>query len=253
MSLRRFSPVVLSLLTLLLSACGGGYTSRVIETPETAALKPWQRPYEVNGQLYTPLADHTGFVQQGIASWYGPDFHGKRTSDGEIYNMYAMTAAHKTLPLGTYVKVHNLTNGREAIVRVNDRGPFVKGRIIDLSYAAAKQLGVVGPGTAQVRIEALGYQVKNQQGVPTYQAPASYDTGNFGVQVGAFAVATNAQRLAAELRARFGAASIQQGWVGGRLYYRVRVGRYTSLNAAESAKTQFEGNGYPNSFVVSLD
>ena len=148
MSQRRLSSVFLSLLTLLLSACGGGYSSRIIETPQTPGLKPWQKPYEVNGQLYTPLADHTGFAQEGTASWYGPNFHGKLTSNGEVYNMYSMTAAHKTLPLGVYVRVHNLANGRQAVVRINDRGPFVKGRIIDLSYAAAKDLGVVGPGTA---------------------------------------------------------------------------------------------------------
>ena len=244
---------MLTLLTLLLSACGGGYTSRVMETPQNASLKPWQRPYEVNGQLYTPLADHTGFVQDGTASWYGPDFHGKRTSNGEIYNMYAMTAAHKTLPLGTYVRVHNMANGREAVVRINDRGPFVKGRIIDLSYAAAKQLGVVGPGTAPVRIEALGYRQTEGNGQVAYRQPANYDIGSFGVQVGAFAVAANAERLMNGLRVRFGVASIQKGWVGGKLYYRVRVGRYSSLSAAESAKSQFEAGGYPNSFVVSLD
>ena len=253
MSQRRLSSVVLSLLTLLLSACGGGYTSRIIETPQTPGLKPWQKPYEVNGQLYTPLADHTGFAQEGTASWYGPDFHGKLTSNGEVYNMYSMTAAHKTLPLGVYVRVHNLANGRQAVVRINDRGPFVKGRIIDLSYAAAKNLGVVGPGTAPVRIEALGYQVAGRQGGATYRAPASYDAGNFGVQVGAFTLAANAKRLTDELRARFGAASIQVGRVGGKLYYRVRVGRYSSLSAAEAARAGFEGKGYPNSFVVSLD
>ena len=109
-------------------------------------------------------------------------------------------------------------------MRVNDRGPFVKGRIIDLSYAAAKALGIVGPGTAPVHIEALGYQENGTPGQVVYRQPVSYDVGHFAVQVGAFTVAANADRLTAQLRDRYGAASIQQGYVGGRLFYRVRAG-----------------------------
>jgi rare lipoprotein A len=113
--------------------------------------------------LYIPPANsktHGGvwesrYVEIGIASWYGPGFHGRRTASGEIYNMYAYTAAHKTLPLGTYVRVINLENGKSVVVRINDRGPFKKGRIIDLSYAAAKKIGMIEKGTARVRLEIL--------------------------------------------------------------------------------------------------
>ena len=150
--------LVASLLLLLTASCGSpAYRTRVVDTPGNASLKGHQKAYEVNGERYHPLRDHAGFTEEGLASWYGSDFHGKRTSNGELYDMYAQTAAHKTLPLGVSVRVTNTANGRSTVVRVNDRGPFVRGRIIDLSYTAAKELGVVGPGTAPVRVEALGY------------------------------------------------------------------------------------------------
>tara|TARA_A100001037_G_scaffold33384_1_gene26055 strand:- start:671 stop:1144 length:474 start_codon:yes stop_codon:yes gene_type:complete len=107
------------------------------------------------GERYKVLQSSNGFREKGLASWYGIDFHGRDTSSGEVYDMYEMTAAHKTLPLPTYVRVSNLDNGRSSIVKVNDRGPFIEGRIIDLSYAAAYRLGVTGPGTANVEIIAL--------------------------------------------------------------------------------------------------
>lgn len=111
--------------------------------------------YEVRGVTYHVLDSSEGYEAEGMASWYGEAFQGRRTSSGEPYDMYAMTAAHRTLPIPTYVEVTNLENGRTAVVRINDRGPFHDGRIIDLSYAAARKLGVVGPGTARVRVRAL--------------------------------------------------------------------------------------------------
>ena len=111
--------------------------------------------YEVDGKEYHVLDTSRGYSQRGIASWYGQAFHGRSTSSGEPYDMYLMTAAHKTLPLPTYVQVTNLENGRTVVVRVNDRGPFVEGRIIDVSYVAAQRLGMVGRGTAQVEVVAL--------------------------------------------------------------------------------------------------
>jgi rare lipoprotein A len=113
------------------------------------------KPYQVFGVNYVPLADAGGYRERGIASWYGKKFHGKRTSNGESYDMYAMTAAHKTLPLPTYLRVTNLDSGRSVIVRVNDRGPFLHNRIIDLSYAAAAKLGILGRGTGVVEIETV--------------------------------------------------------------------------------------------------
>ncbi|HKI51309.1 MAG TPA: septal ring lytic transglycosylase RlpA family protein [Geothermobacteraceae bacterium] len=239
---------------LMLTACGRpAYRTQVVDTPETRELKGYQKPYIVNGKLYSPLRDHAGFVQEGIASWYGRDFHGKLTSNGETYDMYALTAAHKTLPMGVHVRVTNKSNGRQLVVRVNDRGPFVAGRIIDLSYTAAKRLGVVGPGTAPVRIEALGYQASDSVGKITYRQPESYQVGSFTIQVGAFSVAENAQRLSAKLRRSHGASSIQQGWVNGQLFYRVRAGQYASLEAAEQARKDFVRLGYNHPFVIAME
>ncbi|PLX80593.1 MAG: septal ring lytic transglycosylase RlpA family lipoprotein, partial [Desulfuromonas sp.] len=229
------------------------YQTQVLESPSTVGLKPHQKPYTVNGQRYEPLPSHQGFVQQGLASWYGRKFHGRKTSNGEIYNMYAMTAAHKTLPLGTSVRVHNLANGRQTVVRVNDRGPFVQGRIIDLSYAAADKLGVVGPGTAPVKIEALGFQAQDAAGRTVYRSTPSDQVESYAVQVASFSSDANAQRLAAELRSRYGSASVCRNLINGSNYFRVWVGKYPSLDAAESAKLTIEGHGFNNCFVVAKD
>lgn len=216
-------------------------------------LRPWEKPYVVNGERYDPLLDHHGFVEEGIASWYGADFHGKKTSNGEIYDMHALTAAHKTLPLGVWVRVRNLKSGQEQILRVNDRGPFVAGRVIDLSYAGAQALGLVGPGTAPVRVEALGFQAIDSAGRITYQAPPRYDLGNFSIQIGAFTLAANAQKMAGEMERTHGFASVQTGLVNGTMFHRVRAGKYGSLAEAEKARQAFDGQGYRNCFVVSLD
>jgi rare lipoprotein A len=246
------------LILFMLAACvQPAYRSRVIETPETRELKGWEKPYEVNGERYQPMRGdgrtHVDFVEAGMASWYGPDFHGKKTSNGETYDMYAMTAAHKTLPLGVCVRVTNRANGRQAVVRVNDRGPFVKGRIIDLSYSAAKELGVVGPGTAPVRIEALGFRETGADGTVGYRQPGSYSAGSYSVQVGAFTVRENALRLAGRLQERHGYAGVRQEWVNGSLFHRVRVGKYDSLEAAEKIKAEFEKGGYQSCFVVATE
>jgi len=230
--------------------CGG--PSYKVEVVKTAGLKGTQQPYKVNGERYDPLPSAADFVQEGVASWYGKDFHGRKTSNGETYDMYAMTAAHKTLPMNVHVKVTNLSNQRSTIVRVNDRGPFVKKRIIDLSYSAAKELGVVGPGTAPVRVEALGYREPASASAPAhYRQPTSYDVGPFMVQVGAFTVPENAHRLAAQLKERFGDAKVVEALVNGRQFYRVRAGRYDSLVMATAALTDFANSGYQNCFVVA--
>jgi rare lipoprotein A len=213
-------------------------------------LKAYQRPYTVLGKRYEPLQTHAGFVQTGIASWYGDDFHGKRTSNGEIYDMHAMTAAHKTLPLGVFVKVTNTSNGHEAIVRVNDRGPFVKGRIIDLSYSAAKALGFDSAGTAPVRVEALGYRGSR---AGQYNALDNYDAGTYTVQVGSFKEQSNAYRLSGEMKRRYGFSEIHMTNVHGDTFYRVYAGKYTSLRAAEAAEQEFSQHGYPGSFSVALE
>jgi rare lipoprotein A len=207
----------------------------------------------VSGERYEPLSSHEGFVQSGIASWYGSDFHGKKTSNGETYDMYAMTAAHKTLPLGVYVKVNNRNNGRDIVVRINDRGPFVAGRIIDLSYSAAKELRVVESGTAPVKIEALGYLADNVKGKMIYRPPSSYDKGSFAIQVGAFSTKENAQRMVDSLKKRYGVALIQEAVVNGTRYYRVRAGNFTSLKEAERVREQSSDKAVFGGFLVALD
>jgi len=239
-------------LTALLSACAS-HRTQVIDTPETRGLKGWQKPYKVNGERYEPLRSHEGFVQDGLASWYGADFHGGPTSNGETYNMHAMTAAHKTLPLGVYVRVKNKRNGRETVVRINDRGPFVKERIIDLSLAAAKQLGITDAGTAPVRIEALGYRSTDGAGPAPYLPPKSYDAGDFAIQIAAFTNRENAERLVVKMRKSYGSAGIQDATVKGSRFFRVRVGSFGSLDKAEKARGEFERGGFPGSFVVAAE
>jgi rare lipoprotein A len=167
--------------------------------------------------------------------------------------MYAMTAAHKTLPLGVYVKVNNRNNGRDIVVRINDRGPFVAGRIIDLSYSAAKELRVVESGTAPVKIEALGYLADNVKGKMIYRPPSSYDKGSFAIQVGAFSTKENAQRMVDSLKKRYGVALIQEAVVNGTRYYRVRAGNFTSLKEAERVREQSSDKAVFGGFLVALD
>lgn len=204
-----------------------------------------QKSYKVMGKWYSPLSTSEGYRQRGIASWYGRKFHGRKTSNGETYNMYAMTAAHKTLPLGTYVKVTRVDNRKTTTVRINDRGPFVRGRIIDLSYKAAKKLNIVGEGTAPVIVEALGEKRGN-----TYVA-RDYRVGDFTVQVGAFKVKRNAVRLMGRLRKEYGHATIQRYSTGRETFYRVRVGKFATLEDAERGKESFEESGFVSPFVVA--
>ena len=137
------------------------------------------RPYSVFGITYYPFVAKIGDDFDGIASWYGPDFHSKKTSNGEIYDMYDMTAAHKTLPMNTVVKVENLENGKTIIVRINDRGPFVKGRIIDLSNKAAHEIDMVRRGTAKVKVSVLGYNGEiDNRNAPTIEIPSTQVASN---------------------------------------------------------------------------
>ena len=146
-------------------------------SPNTSAAsqRATMRPYTINGKTYYPTTVSVGDTASGIASWYGPDFHGKKTSNGETYNMNAMTAAHKTLPMNTMVRVTNLGNGAQTTVRINDRGPFVAGRIIDLSKAAATSIGMIGTGTARVKLEVVGFygDGKNYQNTGSLSSPPS--------------------------------------------------------------------------------
>jgi rare lipoprotein A len=224
------------------------------EETQTTRQQPSQKPYVVFGKRYEPLSSHEGFEQEGLASSYGRDFHGLKTSSGETFDMYAMTAAHKTLPLGVYVRVQLKRSGNEIIVRVNDRGPFVGDRIIDLSEGAAERLGMLREGVAMVKVTALGYRADGPGGSPLYQPPASYDAGNFALQVGSFTVPANARRYADELKRKHGAADVQEAVMDGKTYYRVRLGRYTSLRLAQAAQEQFGRKGFfSGCFVVAVD
>ena len=166
--------------------------------------------------------------------------------------MHALTAAHKTLPLGTFVRVHNLDNNRTVDVRINDRGPFVHGRIIDLSFAAAKAVEMVGPGTAKVKIQALGAPAP--QGNDSKDAgylPIDYYSGNFSFQVGAFTEKANAERLIDTLQKSYPNAHMTKFFDGSRTFYRVRVGHATTLEEAEHFEQHLSRNGYPDTLIVA--
>ena len=181
--------------------------------------------------------------EEGIASWYGHPYHGRRAASGEIYNMYDFTAAHRTLPFGTRVRVHDLENGHDVVVRINDRGPFVEGRIIDLSYTAAQSIHM--PGTALVRLEILGLE-------PSSSPPI--EPGVFAVQVGAFKERRNADRLKGLLAQHFGPVTIQGFDRGDGFLYRVRVGREKTEEAARDlAENIRRSNLASETFIVRVN
>ena len=268
--------ILLVPLIALLSACGtlsrsGGYfeddgpehrpPADIANIPD-AVPKPEPRaasgnkPYSVYGTAYTPLADTSGYRERGVASWYGKKFHGRRTSSGEPYDMYAMTAAHKTLPLPSYVRVRNLENGRSIVARVNDRGPFLHNRLIDLSYAGAAKLGILGTGTGLVEVEAVSPDEPDTQvaKVETYglqvispaaaeelpESPATAAAPKLYLQVGAFSQRDNAtslrDRLEREaLRPIFiqPAPNADGGEPGTAPIYRVRIGPLASVEEGD--------------------
>jgi rare lipoprotein A len=232
---------------LLVALILGGCASSPPPTPS----KSHPRPYRVGRTWYQPLDHARDFQQEGIASWYGKKFHGRKTSSGETYNMYGMSAAHKTLPLGTYVRVKNLTNNKTIDVRINDRGPFVRGRIIDLSYGAAKKLNIVGPGTAPVEIYALGQASGRSESGSRLYVPMDYYSGKFTFQVGAFTDRRNAERLKRRLDPIYDNAHIATFSNGSEIFYRVRVGSCTTLEQAEKYEQRLVRNGYHEAFIVA--
>jgi len=181
-----------------------------------------------------------GYTEEGNASWYGEPFNGRRASNGEIYDMYKLTAAHRTLPFDTMVRVTNLNNGRSTTVRITDRGPFVENRVIDLSLAAAREIDLVGPGVAPVRVEVLGGNVD-----PT--------SGFFTVQVGAFKDRGNAERLRDRLNASYPPVFIQQYDGPEGTYYRVRVGKISGEDGARQLGEQLRSREGFETFVTRLD
>lgn len=219
--------------------------------PKVEPLSKYGNPesYVVRGKRYYVLKGAKGFKQRGIASWYGQKFHGRRTSSGEAYDMYKMTAAHKTLPLPTYVRVKNLRNGKTVIVRANDRGPFHEGRIIDLSYAAAKKLGVIAQGTAPVEIQAIdpvAYAANNAQ-EPKVGAVEIF----YFLQIGAFGDQANANRLKNELELKgFAPVSVLSASGNGKTVHRVRIGPMKKESQVDSTRQRLEQQGYDQHHLV---
>lgn len=214
--------------------------------------------YVVNGKRYYVLNNGNGFVDRGIASWYGTKFHGRRTSSGETYDMYAMTAAHKTLPLPTYVEVTNLKNGKAIVVKVNDRGPFHENRIIDLSYTAAAKLDIIKTGTGLVEVRAINPAVRQvaKQGGPGRAAsiPVSIrinTVDDFFIQVGSFSSLLNATKLKSKLGG-LGESLIRisSAVLDGKTMYRVRVGPINNIDTADRIVTALVRYGITDHHIV---
>jgi rare lipoprotein A len=237
------------LMLLSFSVCFALSCSTPPEAPPKPSPPGYPKPYKVWGKWYQPLPDADGFVQRGLASWYGKKFHGRKTSNGETYDMYALTAAHKTLPFNTYVKVKNVKSGQSVVLRINDRGPFVKGRIIDLSYTGAKKIGLVGPGVAAVELVALGISADGGQGA--LAEPAAYDTGEFTFQVGAFKDYRNAENLKQRLAHSFKNAHIVANDAEADTIYRVRVGKCFTMQEAKAFEKHLNQNGFTEVFLVA--
>ena len=207
--------------------------------------------YEVRGKRYYVLPTATGYEERGFASWYGTMFHGKRTSSGETYDMYQMTAAHKTLPIPCYVQVTNLDNNKQIVVKVNDRGPFHEGRIIDLSYAAAKKLGITAKGTGKVEVRTVttGHMPLNTQ--RTILPKTSGGDGHIYVQLGAFGAADNAEVLANKLRnSDFRAVRIHKVIREQKALYKVRIGPMPSRQIAYGVLSRLTKSGESSARVV---
>ena len=192
--------------------------------------------------IHTPRTAADSREEVGIATWYGYPYHGRQAASGEIYDMHKLTAAHRTLPFGTRVRVYNLENAKSVDVKVNDRGPFIEGKIIDLSRSAARALGFEKAGQARVRLEVLS-------------VPAAASTGNYAVQVGAFRVRANAERLRENMERRYGAAVLVPVQ-GDPVLWRVIAGKASSLEAAADLARRIsseEGDRVGTAFVVHLD
>ncbi len=219
-----------------------------------ARVKGTQKPYRINGKTYYPIYSADGFEKTGVASWYGRKFHGRKTANGETYDMYAMTAAHKTLPMNTRLLVQNLDNHREAVVRINDRGPFAKGRIIDLSFSAARKLGVVENGVAKVRITTLGEAMPYREGdivVERFLPHKDFTAGEFFVQVGSFGQPKNAEKLKNKMLGWGKKSVIVKFDRGGKIFYRVQVRAGRDITTAQRMERVMEQAGFPGAFVVA--
>lgn len=254
---RALLPVLAAIL-LLLSGCAGqravdGPPREPVDVSSVPDAVPKVEPrsrygnpdsYTVYGQRYYTLDTSDGYLQRGIASWYGSKFHGRRTSSGEPYDMYSMTAAHKTLPLPTYARVTNLQNGRSVVLRVNDRGPFHSNRIIDLSYAAAWKLGILAKGTGFVEIEALDPRSPEPIKVAERKSESTEKPVQLFLQTGSFSVRANAEQMKWRMQSvSDGPVSIEPVQINGSMTYRVRVGPIASVTTADRLAQQIADLG----------
>jgi rare lipoprotein A len=242
---RRFGflrlPFLAQLLLVAVAVTGCSHRKYVPPQPAPIPAAPPETtvPKKPAATTPQPPASSSGYSEEGVASWYGEPFQGHRTSNGEIYDMYLFTAAHRTLPFGAVLRVTNMRNGKQTEVRINDRGPFVANRVIDLSLSAARAIDMVGPGTAQVRLEMI--------------SGPNPSVGSFGVQVGAFLVQENAGNLRDRLAANFSPVNVVPYDSPNGVFYRVRVGRARTEQEAGQIADQLRQSGQANTFVVRLD
>ncbi len=284
MLLKRAPLGLLIFLYVVLASCGGravrdsapsGSVS-IPDLPGDAVPRPEPKSrygngpnYEVLGKSYTVMPSGSGYKERGVASWYGKKFHGRLTSNREPYNMYAMTAAHKTLPLPTYVQVRNLRNNKTVVVRVNDRGPFVHNRVIDLSYAAALKLDMVRDGTSLVEVTAITFEDPPgdrpvrivEPAKPPAPAPASAptpepetaDLNEIYVQVGAFGDRANAERRqAALISGGIGDVFVFADEAATPPLYRVRIGPIAGVDDYDALVIRLETLGITDPYLVTL-
>lgn len=265
-------PALLTICVLFLAGCGSMQGTVVIggrdqapsvktrinapfkSVPKSDRIPPTQKPYRINGKTYYPLPSARGYVETGIASWYGSKFHGRKTSNGETYNMWATTAAHKTLPMNTHLLVENLENGKEMTVRINDRGPFVKGRIIDMSKTGATRLGFIGNGTTKIRITALAESTTYRSGevvTERFKEYPDFQHGEFYVQIGAFGDENNARRLKERMLGWGRKAVIRKFDRGDMIFFRVQIRAGDTLAGAEKVEKVMSESGFPGAFVVA--
>ncbi len=293
--------LIVGLFALLLGGCSNGfkqssntqfsdrisYTPAPIAAPAVTGKRKVGKPYNIMGKRYYPISSSEGYREKGIASWYGEEFHRKKTANGETYNMYDYTAAHTTLPLPTWVRVTNLENGRNILVRVNDRGPFARGRLIDMSYSGAKALGFEEQGTAPVLVEAMptdGSTLISSKVLASRSTikPAVASSGSFThrvaaadqkiitaietsteeikatvhipiyVQTGAFSQTKNAERQKKALSKLYNNSRIAKVEVKDRTFYRVRVGPLDSVDIADQVLARLIHEGYKES-IITID
>lgn len=264
--------LLLTSLSLGLISCGGSGSGSIISShdgppseqidvsgipdavPQQTSRSKYGNPtsYVVLGKRYYVMPSSNDYKERGIASWYGSKFHGKRTSSGEPYDMHAMTAAHKTLPLPTYVKVTNLKNGRQVILKVNDRGPFHESRIIDLSHTAAVKLGIKGTGTGLVEVEALTPgQTHTAAEAPSYTPDKLAAVGLY-LQLGAFVSSQNAYQLKDRVNLSLAAnqARISKTLREGQQFYRVRIGPFRNTEQADNLVHTLNQKGFEKHRIV---